>query len=527
MNLEHCEEDEFVRCENPMKIQEILRLYEMGVSQNQIKQSVKCARSTVGEIIKRSKEAGLTYNKTKDMTPDKITELLYPTASKRYFKPEPNYEYIYNELKKHPKLNLRFLWSEYKQQEPNGLEYSQFCERFNRWQNQTGKHVTMHQEREAGKELFVDWMGDTLEVVVDSETGELQRAHFFVAALGNSGYPYVEAFPDEKLDKWLLAHTHALEHYRGIPKIVVPDNCKTAVSKPQYYDPVINPAYWEWAKYYGIAVIPARIREPQDKPVVEESVGWFETWLLGWLRNQKFFSFEDLNKAVRGRLHVLCQKSFQKRPGSRQSIFLEVDFPALRSLPSVRFEMADFKIRTVPDNYHVEYDGFYYSVLYTYHRQKVTIRATSTTIEIIDDNRERIASHLRHFTGKRYVTNPDHMPEHHKKYWESTQWDGLRYRAWAEKVGESTSHFIEKLLSAQSIEEQAYKSCMGVLQMSKKYSNERLESACLKARSMNSFSYTTIKNILKYGQDLIQVYPQLKDKALPSHENIRGNNYYQ
>lgn len=136
----------------------------------------------------------------------------------------------------------------------------------------------MHQEREPGKELFVDWMGDTLEVVVDPDTGEILRAHFFVAALGNSGYPYVEAFTDEKQDKWLLAHAHALEYYKGIPRIVVPDNCKTAVSKPQYYDPVINPAYWEWAKHYEVAVIPARIREPQDKPVVEESVGWLETW---------------------------------------------------------------------------------------------------------------------------------------------------------------------------------------------------------------------------------------------------------
>lgn len=298
--------------------------------------------------------------------------------------------------------------------------------------------------------------------------------------------------------------------------------------KPQYYDPEINQAYWEWAKYYSVAVIPARIREPQDKPVVEESIGWLETWLLGWLRNQIFFNFESLNTAVWKRVNDLCQKDYQKRPGTRRSIFLEVDFPALHLLPPTRFEIADFKIKTVPDNYHVEYDEFYYSVLYTYHRQKVTIRATSSTIEIFDSNRERITSHPRRYMGNRYVTNSDHMPENHKKYWESTQWNGARYRSWAKEIGENTAYFIDRLLTSQSVEEQAYKSCMGILQMAKKYSNERLESACLKAKSMNSFSYTTVKNILKNGQDLISdASKQTMEKPLPSHENIRGHNYYQ
>lgn len=510
-----------------MKILEILRLSQMGYPQTKIKDSVKCARSTVGEVLKRCRVVDLTFEKAQTMTAEEITALLYPAAAKKYAKPEPDYEYIYNEIKKRPNLNLRFLWTEYKEQTSNGLEYSQFCERFNRWQNQTGKRVIMHQEREPGKDLFVDWMGDTLSVVVDPETGELFNAHFFVAALGNSGYPYVEAFSDEKMDKWLLAHARALQYYQGIPKVIVPDNCKTAVSRPQYYDPVINPAYWEWAKYYEVAVIPARVREPQDKAIVEESVGWLETWLLGWLRNQRFFNFEELNKAILDRLRTLCQQPFQKRPGSRYSIFHEIDLPALRPLPATPFEQATFKIRTLGDNYHVEYDGYYYSVPYTYYRQQITLRATSTTIEIINNNRERIATHRRHYTGSRYVTNVEHMPEHHRKFWESTQFNGARYRAWAAKIGENTTYVIDKMLTAQTVEEQSYKSCMGVLQLSKKYSDERLERACAKARSINSFSYTTLSNILKNGQDLIPTAQPPVRKSLPIHANIRGNQYYQ
>jgi transposase len=367
-----------------MKILEVLRLAEMGYPQTKIKESAKCARSTVGEILKRCKEAELTYEKAKEMDPDTITALLYTNASHQYFKAEPDFETIYNELKKHPNLNVRFLWSEYKTENPEGLEYSQFCERFNRWQDKTGKNVTMHQEREPGKELFVDWMGDKLDVVMDSDTGELHEAHLFVSALGNSGCPYVEAFPDEKQDKWILAHIHAFEWLNGVPRVVVPDNLKASVTTPQYYDPQINPTYWEFAKHYNIAVIPARIKEPQDKPIVEESVRWLETWLLGWLRNQRFFSFDELNKAIFIKVQELIQQPFQKRPGSRFTIFNEVDKPMLRPLPPKRFEMAEFKIKTVPDNYHVEYDNFYYSVPYTYYRQKVTIRATTSTIEILN-----------------------------------------------------------------------------------------------------------------------------------------------
>lgn len=513
-----------MRCEESMTILEILRLTEQGLGQRAIANGAQCAKSTVGEIQKRCREVGLTYEKAALLAGGELQRLVYPKGSKRFLKPDPDYEYIHTELLKHPKLNLRFMWEEYKEQCPDGLEYSQFCERYNGWKDGTGKNVTMHQEREAGKEMFVDWMGDTLPCVVDSDTGEVHTAHFFVSALGNSGFPYVEAFPDEKLDKWLTGHTHAFASYTGLPRIVVPDNCKTAVTKPQHYDPSINPAYWELARHYNIAVLPARIREPRDKALIEESVGWLETWLLGWLRNQQFFSFEELNRTVRERINELVRKPYQKRPGSRLSVFNDIDLPALRPL-GPRFETADMKYRMVPDNYHVEYEGFYYSVLYKYYRQKVMVRATSSIIEIYDSDRLRITSHVRRYSGKRYITDPNHMPEHHRKYWDSKQFSGDRYRAWAKNIGENTHYVITAMLAANGIEEQAYKACMGVLQFSQKYGEERLENACTRARSIKSCTYTTIMNILKNGQDLIK--PSVNQtKALPAHENVRGQSYY-
>ncbi|OPX94662.1 MAG: Integrase core domain protein [Pelotomaculum sp. PtaB.Bin104] len=515
-----------MRCEEPVRILEILRLTEQGYGQRDIGKSAGCSKSTVGEVQRRCREAGITYAEAMSMLPEELQKRVYPAATARkIIKPEPDYQHIHGELQRHPNLNLRFLWEEYKTQQPGGLEYSQFCERYNRWKNNTGKNVTMHQERAAGKEMFVDWMGDTLKIVVNPETGEVFNAHFFVCVLGSSGYPYVEAFPDEKMDKWLSAHANAFEHYRGLPRIVVPDNCKTAVSRPQYYDPVLNPAYWALARHYGVAVIPARIREPQDKAPVEEGVRWLGTWLLGWLRNQIFFSFTELNRAIRKRLEELVRRQFQKRPGTRLSVFEEIDRPALRPLDMPRFETADMKFRTVPDNYHVEYEGYYYSVPYTYYRKKVTVRATAATIEVFDANSVRIASHIRRYSGSRYITDPAHMPEHHRKYWDAKQYNGVRYRAWAKNIGENTYYVIDKMLTAQKIEEQAYKSCMGILQAAKKYSAERLENACAKAREMNSCSYSTVTNILKNGQDLLKPFSP-SFKTVPIHQNLRGRAYY-
>ncbi len=259
----------------------------------------------------------------------------------------------------------------------------------------------MIQSREPGKELFVDWMGDTLDCVVDSSTGEVLTAHFFVATLGDSSYPYVEAFPDEKLDKWLQAHVNALRFLGGVPRVIVPDNCKTATTKPSYYDPAINHSYWDFAKHYEVAILPARIREPQDKAPVESSIGWLETWLLEWLRGKHFFSFTALNTEIQYRVKELANRPFQKRKGSRHSVFEELDKPALRPLPYSHYEYANYIVRRTPANYHVEYEAFHYSVPHNLYKQMVTIRATATIIEILNDNRERVALHQRRFSGSR------------------------------------------------------------------------------------------------------------------------------
>lgn len=504
-----------------MRIIEILRMTEDGYSQRQIAASAKCAKSTVGEVQRRCRDRGLSYAQAENKTNDELRELLYPDSCGKTTKAEPTWKEIHERLiDKSNRANLQYVWEEYREGNPVGLSYSQFCKRYERWRVATGKEVVMAREREPGRELFVDWMGDTLPCVIDSATGEVHKAHFFVSTLGDSSYPYVEAFPDEKSEKWLMAHVHAFEWIGGVPRVVVPDNLKDAVTKPGYYDPKINPAYWELAKHYNVAVIPARIRKPRDKSTVEGSISWLETWLLEWLRSKQFFSFEELNAAIRVRVLELVMRPFQKRPGSREEVFHKVDRPALRPLPVTRYEHADYIKRRVPDNYHVEYDGFYYSVPHTMHKQEVTLRVTGETVEIIDRNRERAAVHVRSYSGSRYITVRGHMPENHQYQRDRDRFDGARYRQWAANIGENTGYVINAMLTSRHVEETAYRSCMGVLQMAKTYSADRLEAACTKARAMNSCTYTTIKNILKNVQDKLPAQPQ--SKPTPTHENLRG-----
>lgn len=269
-----------MRCLDFMIITEILRLKEMNLfTYRDIAKSVGCSKTTVGDIVNRCKECGLTYESARTMTEDEINKLVYPDSfGPKQVKEEPDWESIHARLQSSKKLNLQYIWEEeYRPENPNGYSYSRFCAKYSDWKKATVKKVVLPQEREPGKELFIDWMGDTLPCVVDYDTGEVHEAHFFVTTLGDDSYSFVEAFPDETQLNWNQGHVDALQWYGGCPRIFVPDNCKTAVVHTNLYDPKLNHAYRDLARHYEIAIIPARILKPKDKASVESSVGWLET----------------------------------------------------------------------------------------------------------------------------------------------------------------------------------------------------------------------------------------------------------
>jgi transposase len=504
-----------MRCSEIVNILEILRLSELGLTHREIAASVKCGKTTVGDVKKRCENAELTYAVAKELSNTEIEKRLYPSKAVAANKPPPDWESVHKWLKSGKRRNLQYAWEEYRLKEPNGLGYSQYCRQYKIWKDTTGKTVAMVQTHEPGDKMFLDWVGDTLDCVVDPDSGEVFTAHFFVAVLGYSCYPYVEAFPNEQMESWLTANINALEYFGGVPRVAVPDNTKTATTRPEYYDTKINPAYLEFSKHYGIAIIPARPYKPRDKGVVEGSVGWLETWLLEWLRGQRFFSFAELNAAIRERVKALAERPFKKRYGSRAGEFREIERSALRPLPPTRYDLAKYVTRRVPDSYHVEYDAYYYSVPYSLYKQIVTIRATSTMIEIINDNRERVALHVRRYSGSRYITEPSHMTEAHRRQAEFSCRTGADYLSWAAKIGSGTKAVIERMLRVQVYEETAYRGCMGVLQLSKKYSDKQLEIACNRALEIGSPCYTTVRSIL-------QNPPVKRVQPLPIHENLRS-----
>jgi transposase len=507
-----------------MKILEILRQSEKGMSQREIASIAGCGKSTIGDVLRLSKAKGLDYETASRLSDAELHAVLYPQIES-LTKPDPDWSAIHEELVQHKNLNLQFVWEEYRAQYQEGLSYSQFCRRYRGYRKATDRQVSLYNERKAGELMEVDFMGDTLQCVVDCATGGFMAAHFFVAILGYSHFPYVEAFPNEQESAWITAHINALSYYGGAPRVIVPDNCRTAVKTPKYYEPIINSAYWELARHYEVAIVPARSRKPKDKAAVEKSVGWLETWLLGKLRAQRFFSFAELNKTILKYLSELSARPFQKREGSRQSEFIKIDKPALRPLPAHKYEIADIVSKKVGDNYHLEYAGFYYSVLYTLHGETVILRATSTMIEIIDKNQIRVASHERRYSCSqgRYVTRLEHMPPNHRAVHQQRQFDGNRYRSWAKQIGTNTHFIIDSLLSSGKVEEQGYKSCMGILQFSKTCGGIRLEMACKRARELGSHTYSTVKTILKNGTERVLTGTKT---ATPEHENIRGCGYY-
>lgn len=504
-----------------VKIREILRLQSLGVGIRATAQSCKCSRNTVREILRTAELQGLSWPIPEDMDDNKLMKVIYPSMSvPASRKPEPDYQYIYEELKR-PHVNLRLLWMEFRDQQPDGLAYSQFCNRYRDWAAKT--KAVMHLEHKPGYEMFVDWAGTKMHVI-ERDTGEILDAHLFVSTIGTSSYPYVEAFPSECLENWITAHVNAFRYYGGVPCLLVPDNLKTGVNKACNYDPELNKTYLELSEHYGCAIVPARSRKPKDKSPVEGTVGDVSTWIIAALRHQKFFSFYQLNQAIREKLREFSQKPYQKKDGSRESVFLELDRSALKPLPDKVYEMATWKVAAVSFNYHIEVERMYYSVPYTYIQKKVDVKITAFAIEVYS-NHVRISSHPRlHGKASQYSTNTEHMPPNHREY---VQWDSNRFLAWACKIGDNTREIVQQVLASRKVEQQAYKSCFGLLKLADRYTAFRLENACQKALTLRSPSYTTVNNILKNGMDKVDApMPSANNNIIPMHSHIRGSGYY-
>jgi transposase len=506
------------------KIRQILKLrFERGLGIRAIALSISASPSTVFECLTRAKAAGISWPLAPDLDDRSLENKLYPAVpeggSRRA---QPDFEHIHRELRRKG-VTLQLLWQEYQADHPeDGYQYSKFCEHYSRWRKKVD--VVMRQTHRAGEKTFVDFSGDGIEIV-DPNTGEIREAPLFLAVLGASSYTYAEAFQNQQLPCWIDGHIHAFEYFGGVTEITVPDNTKTGVTHPCFYEPDINATYLDLAEHYDTTVIPARVKRPKDKAKVENAVLVAQRWILAALRNHTFFSLAEANKAIAEKLEALNNRPFQKLAGSRRTLYETIDRAALKPLPLARYEFGEWSKPRVNIDYHVEIHKHYYSVPYTLVHERMEARATATTVEIFFRGK-RVASHRRSYLPGRFTTCKEHMPREHQQYLE---WSPSRILNWARKTGPATASLAEQILAAKRHPEQGYRACLGLLRLGKAYGQDRLEAACVRALAIGTHSYKSVQSILKTGLDA-QPLAQETEQAQPAlfeHENIRGSDYYQ
>jgi transposase len=502
------------------RIRDLLRLkFENGLSSRLIAASLGISKGAVGDYLQRVQAARLSWPLPDELTDTALERLLFPgqpsVAADRG--PEPDWAYVDRELRR-TGVTRSLLWQEYRAEHPDGYGYTWFCVHFDAWKRRTSP--TMRQHHAAGEKVFVDFAGDTIDVI-DPATGAARPMKLFVAALGASSYVYCEARPSEGLADWIGCHVGMFAFLGGVTTIIVCDNLKAAVTNPDRYEPGLNRTYQDMARHYATTVIPARPYKPRDKAKVEQAVLLAERWVLAKLRNRRFFSLAELNLAITDLVGELNARVMRAYGMSRSELFATVDAPALKPLPAEPYAFATWKRCRVAPDYHVEVDGNWYSVPYRLIRELVDVRVADRTVEAFHKG-ERVASHAKSPGRRGHTTIADHMPSAHRRH---ASWTPARITAVAQKIGPATAALTSAIMTDRPHPEQGFRTCLGILALEKTYGQARLEAACQRGDLIKARSVGSIRSILKTGLD--RAFLDLEPEPEPlRHGNIRGRSYF-
>lgn len=508
------------------RLRKVLKLHSQGKSKSFISNYLKLSRNTVKKYINQFIRLTITIEDLEQMDDVQLEELFIKTQQEEL---SPKLKTLYalfpyaeKELKKTGVTKL-LLWEEYKQKHPDGVQSTQFCEHYNRWSKRVNVKPVMHMVHKAGDKLFVDYAGKTLQVV-DQQSGEIIEVQFFVATLGASQLTYAEATLTQKKEDFITSVENALHYYKGVPQAIVPDNLKSAVTKSNRYEPTVNETFLDFSEHYGTTILPARAYKPRDKALVEGAVKILYTRIYSQLRDQTFLSLKSLNEAIWQELEKHNKTNFTGKAYSRKDLFDEIEADKLSLLPQKRYEIKQQAIATVMQNGHVLLgeDKHYYSVPFSYIRKKVKLLYSSKTMEIYYKY-NRIAVHPRIKSPYNYSTIKEHMASTHQFI---TEWTPQRFINWGASIDENVKQLIINILEKKQHPEQAYKSCMGILSLTKKVGNQRLINACTRALEYGIYNYKIVQNILEKGLDKMEQDTD-KPEELPKHNNIRGKEYYQ
>jgi transposase len=510
------------------KIREVLRLkHVLGLSERRIEGAVGVSHGTVGAYLQRAEKAGLSWEEAETLSDTEVEARLFQQVGRN----EPasrapiDFAWVHLELRR-VGVTLELLWNEYQTAVAEGgsgqkpYQYSQFCELYRAHKKKLSP--VMRQTHRAGEKAFVDFSGKRPRLV-DPTTGETVEVELFVMVLGASNYTYVEAVRTQQVHDFVGAMVRGLSYFGAVPEMLVPDQLRSAVKTPDRYEPSINATCLEMAQHYGTAVVPARPRKPKDKAKVEGGVLIAQRWILACLRNGRFFSLEELNAAVWKLLEKLNTRPFKKLEGCRRSAFEMLDRPAMRPLPSRRYEIGAWKLGVgVNVDHHITYDHRLYSVPCELITAKVDVRATATVIEVWRDH-ARVTSHERsHGPKGTAVTRPEHRPRAHREWGE---WPAERLVGWAQTLGPKTGEVAAVILANGRHVESGRRACLGLVRLGERHGSARLEAACARALTIGNPTYKTVEAILKNGLDKIPLAEEVEPQRV-MHENIRGGDYF-
>jgi len=504
------------------KLKSILQLkYGAKLSHRKIAKSLAISASVVSDYSRRAAQLGLsTWPLPDDWDDAKLTQHFLKTCPETQpQKALPDWGEVATELK-HKGVTLELLWQEYSERHPdNHYTYAHFCRLFREFKPKL--KPSMRQQHRAGEKLFVDYAGQTVPIV-DPETGEAEQAQIFVAVLGASNYTYAEATWTQQLEDGCMSHKRTFEFIGGVPELVVPDNLKSGVSKACRYEPDLNPSYHQLAQHYAVAVMPARPYKPKDKAKAEGGVLLVERWILACLRHETFYSLHQLNQRIRTLLERLNNKSFQKLPGSRQSQFKQLDQPALMPLPKQSYQFVHVKKVRVNIDYHVNIERHYYSVPYQLIKLELQAHISASLVQLYHQGR-CVAYHPKSRKQGAFTTQAEHMPKSHQKHLE---WTPSRLTDWGKSIGPAVHEWVRRQLESRQHVEQSYRSCLGLLHLTKSYPKPRVNAACQRGLDTGAYRLKHIKNILKHKLDQ-QALPKMPD-LLAGIEvtNQRGAKYY-
>ena len=509
------------------QIRTLIKSYQKSGSIKEVCRILNVSRNTVRKYLRALSVHKLSTSEALLLDDEALAKLVYEATSsaeeQRLVDFQNQASYFISELRR-VGVTRQLLWKEYLEQYPDGYRYSQFCTHLKRVIG--NKNLTIAMEHIPGEIMQLDFAGKHL-YWVDINTGERIACEVLIAVFPHSQYTFAIALPSQQIPDFIHGINQAFVYFGKLPKAILSDNLKSYVTKSDRYQPKFTQLCEQLGAHFQVDLQATRPRKPKDKASVENAVQITYNRVYGPLRNEIFFSIEELNEAIEKQLELHNKKPYQKKQGNRFSIFKQYELPQMRDLPSELFEIKKTVKAKVQGNYHVMLgeDSDFYSVPYQHVGAYSQIVYTSTTISVFIGN-QRVASHNRLVkNGHNYQTKAEHLPKKHQKWKEVKGYDAQHFLGIAQKIGTATHWAIQRILLSRVHEEQAYNSCLGVFSLAKQYTNERLENAANRCLVIDHVSYSVLKRILKNNLDQVQELPPCK--PLPEHENIRGAQSYQ